>query len=132
MIRFLLVFLFASCFAGATPPTTTVKFTQLAPINLTAAGTAQAISATDVLATCIYINALAANTGVIYVGDSAVTSANGLVLQKGDSIEICAEDYARGQKVNLKNIYFDGGTTNDDIKVSYTSGAVLHYTSKAL
>lgn len=110
-MKFLLFFLFSVSAQAA-------NLSQLAPINLTASGTRQALSGTSQKVTTVVINALAANTGVIYVGDVAVTAANGFPLQKGDTIVLKAE---AGTYLDLSKIYFDGGTTNDDIKVSIGS-----------
>ncbi len=76
------------------------------------------------------MNALAGNTGVMYVGDSAVTSSNGLVLAKGDSVILCSEN--KLNLLNLKNFYFDGGTTNDDMKVSCSRGLDVRIVPKPL
>ncbi len=103
---------------------------QLSAINLTAAGTRQALSATKLEVTSVAIQALAANTGVIYVGDVAVAAANGYVLQKGDTLIFCAEP--GGKKIDLARVYFDGGTTNDDIKVTYATDGCLNHVAKPL
>lgn len=108
--------------------TKSATISQIAPINLTSAGTAQVLSATDVYCSSVVIYALAANTGVIYIGSSAVTAANGLVLNKGDYLTLSGPD--KLIQLNLKNIYFDGGTTNDDIKVSCVQYANAVVTTK--
>ncbi len=77
------------------------SLSQIAAINLTSAGTRQAISSTDVFCRCAVINALAANTGVVYLGDVAVTAANGLVLAKGDTAILCADSAQGTLRVKL-------------------------------
>lgn len=104
------------------------RITQVAAINLTSSGTRQALSASNVYVTSVVINALAANTGTIYVGDVGVTAANGLVLAKGDSVILTAKT----GYLNLKYIYFDGSTTNDDIKISYAVDAEINVVPKPL
>lgn len=126
LLAFALMVHGCSCYAAPTDATVS----QLSAINLTAAGTRQALSATTLYVTCVAVQAVNANTGVIYVGDVAVAAANGYVLQKGDTIVLCGTTPDR--KLNLANIYFDGGTTNDDIKVTYTSNATIAHFVKAL
>ena len=121
----ILTFLSLPAFAAKT-----AKLTQTAPVNLTSAGTAQRVSSSALNCQCLVINALAANTGVIYVGDSSVSATNGFPLQKGDTISICASD--RMVPVNAYNYYFDGGTTNDDIKVSCSQFADVKIIPKPL
>jgi len=92
----------------------------LAELNLTSAGTAQALSATSILAQVVYINAKTTNAGNIYIGDSNVASNRYLVLlDAGESVSIEASEFGTSGDLDLSEIYFDGGTTNDDIYVGY-------------
>lgn len=102
--------------------------TQIAPINLTSAGTRQALSATDVYCRSVAIKAFVANTGVIYIGDVAVTSTNGFPLPKGDTFIMTSSNDLI--PINLKNIYFDGGTTNDDINITCATFAEINIIPK--
>ncbi len=97
-------------------------------VNLTAAGTAQAISAgetpTSIEVTKVRITAPAANTGSIYIGDSSVSSTNSFAELLGaggkDAVVIIdAKEFSGDAVINLDSIFFDGGTSNDDIFVGY-------------
>lgn len=88
---------------------------QLAPINLDSAGTRQRLSSSAVLAETVLVSAESTNAGNIFVGDVSVASNNGIKLAAGQSVELTADnDY-----MDLREIYFDGSVTNDDIRVSY-------------
>lgn len=127
-MRFLFAFLilFSIETMAAVPKTAIIS--QLAPINLTSAGTRQALSATDAYCQSVAIKAFAANTGVIYIGDVAVTTTNGFPVPKGDTFILNAQDNLT--PINLKNIYFDGGTTNDDINVTCATYAQINIVPK--
>lgn len=90
-------------------------FKQLSPINLTSAGTPQRISSSQVLAEAALITAVSTNSGSIYIGDSNVAANNAIVLTAGQSVEISSS----GDYFDLRDIYIDGSSTNDDVKVSY-------------
>jgi hypothetical protein len=97
------------------------KLTTLAQINLTSAGTRQAISATPLLSPCVIVSAAHANSGNIYVGDAsvsatryaAVLAAKSSYTFTGPDINGCTRD------IDLSTIYIDGATTNDDVQVAY-------------
>ena len=102
---------------------------QLTAINLTAGGTPQVLSATDLMVDTLVLHAPAANSGAISIGGPGMTIANAaIILQKGDTVTLHAE---KGNKLNLKEIYFDG-TTNDDIRVGYSSGLKIDFKAAAL
>lgn len=92
----------------------------LAQINLTSAGTAQQISTSSLICQTVVINAAEANTGPIYVGDSNVASNRYMYkLSPGESCTITGDNLVGAQDLDLSEIYFDGGTTDDDIQVGY-------------
>ena len=94
---------------------------QLASLNLASAGTAQALSAGSVIAQTVILNAKTGNTGLIYVGDSDVSATNAAFsLAAGESIIVPMSEMSGGNTdTDLKDWYFDGGTTNDDLLVGY-------------
>lgn len=94
---------------------------QLSAQNLTSAGTAQPLSTTSILCQSILIVAKSTNAGNVYVGDSGVTSLNAFPIAAGESyrIEAPAAPGGGADTMDLKDIYWDGGTTNDDIFVMY-------------
>ena len=61
--------------------------------DVTTAGTRVQLSAQACKA--VSIAAKAANTGDIYLGDSGVTSANGRILEPGDTIDLSIDDLSR-------------------------------------
>jgi hypothetical protein len=90
-------------------------------INLTAAGTAQALSASELLVESFTVQGKVGNTGNIFVGDSGVSSTDfAIELDAGEKHTFKASEYAKGDaQIDLATVYFDGGTTDDDIVVSY-------------
>ena len=80
-----------------------------------AAGTAQALSTTSLEVVKAVVKAQADNTGNIFVGDSSVSSATGLVLDAGQEVVL---DPARGY-IDLSQVYIDAGTTDDGVEVLY-------------
>ena len=60
----------------------------------------------------IKISARKGNSGVIYVGDSSVSSTLGYELSANDSIEINFQD--AGGTVTLNTIYVDASANNQD------------------
>lgn len=92
---------------------------QTGEINLVSAGTRQSLSASDVFCDCVVLRAKTANTGILYIGGVDVTAATGLILEQGD---VAILNAIEGKKINLKDLYLDGGTTNDDLYVSYGAG----------
>jgi hypothetical protein len=97
-----------------------VKLFTLADITVTTAATRVQVSSTatpvmDVIFTCP-----AANTGVIYVGDSSVSASRGIEVAKGTSISINqAFGRSAGLEYKLSNFYVDAATNGDKVKVSY-------------
>jgi len=71
------------------------------------AGTAEALS-TDTIEHIVYIKAMTSNTGNLYVGDSAVSSANGFPLAAGEQISLQTRD--------LSKIYLDTDTGGEGVK----------------
>lgn len=76
-------------------------------VTVTTAGTRVALTAGG--ARLIYVRALAGNTGVVYVGDVAVSAANGYELSAGEYVLIHAPDY------ELASIYVDAATNGDKV-----------------
>jgi hypothetical protein len=75
--------------------------------TVTTAGTRVALASSQAVKS-VTIKALSANTGVIYVGDSSVSSANGLQLLAGESISL---DIANLNTVNLDSSVNGEGVT---------------------
>lgn len=90
-----------------------------------AAGSELQFSTSEVLTPMIVITAPAANTGNMYVGDSTVTSANGLELPKGGAPVIIKAPVVNGhqQMFDLSKLYFDAATSGDKLRVAYLANA---------
>jgi hypothetical protein len=76
--------------------------------TVSSAGTAEALvgSSTDLLHG-VTIKALAGNSGNVYVGDSDVSSANGMELEAGDFLFLSVGD--------LADVYVDVATNGDGV-----------------
>lgn len=93
-----------------------------ANVVLASAGTAQRIQTEDNLVLSVIIQARDTNTGDIYIGDSNVNASSkiGTKLAAGKTFALNPSSVEGGlEEINLKGIFFDGGTTNDEISVSY-------------
>lgn len=86
-------------------------------ITVTTAGTRVGLSNAIDKAVKVYISAPAGNTGLIYFGDVAVSSTNGIqVIKALQPIEISAP---AGQIIALDSLYFDSATSGDKVTVTY-------------
>jgi len=95
---------------------------QLAAQNLTSAGTAQRLTTTSTICQSVLIVAKSTNAGSVYVGDVDVTASNTFPIAASASyrIEAPAGPGGAAQDMDLRDIYWDGGTTGDDIFVIYS------------
>lgn len=80
-------------------------------VNVTTAGTRVQLTATSTPILSVVIKAKTANTGTIYVGNSAVSSSNGFVLLAGDTVSIEIDD--------LSKIYLDASVNGEGITYLY-------------
>lgn len=79
---------------------------------VTTAGTQVALAATAPAVQVIVV-ANPSNTGNIYVGDSTVSSANGIILEAGDSLTIAIDDIAK--------VYIDSDVNLEGVRFAYTA-----------
>jgi hypothetical protein len=91
--------------------------------TVTAAGTAEALTSTDLRPAEVVISAESSNTGAMYVGDSTVSSSTyakqlapgeSFILTSGDSY-----DGASGWK--LTSIFVDSAVNGDGVSVGYST-----------
>lgn len=80
--------------------------------NVTTAGTAVALGVSTAIQS-ITIKAKRANTGDIYVGDSTVTSTNGLVLTRGEAVSFDMD--------NLADIFIDSSVNGEGVSFLYVA-----------
>jgi len=88
---------------GATTPSTVRN----GKTTVTTAGTRVALSGASVAVQGVVIQALASNTGIIYVGSSTVAAANGYELVGGQAIGLAIDD--------LSKVYIDASVNGDGV-----------------
>lgn len=91
----------------------------LTAVTVSSAGTRVQLTASDIVAYAVVVQANPANTGNIFVGDSTVSSSNGVILEPGDFFVIEPDISEDLDEVNLSDIYLDAATNNDGARVQY-------------
>lgn len=86
------------------------------------AGTRVALKSSPTWAAGLLLSAPAANTGVIYIGDSSVDATNGYVMAAGDSVSLRDLFGDDDGIVNLASIYVDAALDGDKVTVAYLEG----------
>jgi len=81
--------------------------------TVTTAGTEVQISNTTNRVRWIKAKALAANSGIVYIGGSDVSATNGYELSAGNTIEINFAD--SGGTIEFSTIYVDAATNGDKV-----------------
>lgn len=95
---------------------------------VTTAGTrVQLTATTTILPTSVYFEPLASNTGVIYIGDSAVSSTNYMFrltipsTTANSSIALSAPDgRMSGVGIQLSNFWIDSSVSGDSVVCTYS------------
>lgn len=75
--------------------------------TVTTAGTEVALAASQALLSGVRIKALAANTGIIYVGANPVTSTTGFALAAGEEVFV--------EVANLATVYIDSSVNGEGV-----------------
>ena len=85
------------------------------------AGTAVPLSTTQLFTTAFVIQANGNNAGLIYVGDSDVSSSNAPYRSTGATNEKEGQPVSRGviQTFDLSKIYINASSSGDGVKVEY-------------
>lgn len=98
----------------------------LGVVAVTTAGTRKQISTDSKACYAIVLQANSSNTGKIYVGDSTVTSSNGIELSAGDSLTISPQSINGGSdtEINLTDVYIDAQVSGESVRVHYLYGRV--------
>ncbi len=81
--------------------------------TVSTAGTEQQISNTTNRVLWIKAKALAANSGIAYIGVSDITATNGYELSAGNEVEISFREL--GGSVAFSSIYVDTATNGDKV-----------------
>jgi hypothetical protein len=87
--------------------------------NVTTAGTRVALSATSKKVKKLKIRALAANTGVMYLGDVTVAAANGYQLPAAAEISLVDLFSKDGDVVDLAAVYIDSAVNGEGVSLVY-------------
>lgn len=79
------------------------------------------LSSTQINAYSVIITASSTNSGIIYVGDSSVTSSNGVELKAGEALSISARMAGRSgnDDVDLSQIWIDASSSGSAVRVAY-------------
>lgn len=75
--------------------------------TVTTAGTEVALAASQAILSGVRIKALAANTGIIYVGANQVTSGTGFALAAGEEVFV--------EVANLATVYIDSSVNGEGV-----------------
>ena len=95
-----------------------LKIKTIAAVTVTVAGTEQPLSATTVMVYAVTIVSLSTNTGTQYIGDSTVTSANGIPFTAGDTMELETPQMARAtDQFDISKIYVDSSTNGAAFRI---------------
>lgn len=86
--------------------------------DVTTAGTRVRLSSSDVFASEVEVFAKSANTGIIYLGGSDVSSTVGRPLDAGESFAIAKLGDIDG-RINLKNVWIDSSVNGEGVIVTY-------------
>jgi len=81
--------------------------------TVSTAGTEQQISNTSNRVLYLKAKALAANSGIVYIGVSDITATNGYELSAGNEIELNFADV--GGSILLSTVYVDAATNGDKV-----------------
>ena len=99
---------------------------QVSTVTVTTAGTRAQASASSRYVVAVYVEALKTNSGVIYVGNSSVSSAlYTAALSAGAGFGITADSHGRvsttsvGPEIQLSSIWFDTSSSGDKVQVTY-------------
>lgn len=88
-----------------------LKLKTFPAVTVTTAGTRVPLAASAALVYAVTVQSDSDNTGMQYLGDSTVTSANGTKFSPTDTIEVEAPAGARGvDQFDISKIYVDSST----------------------
>lgn len=98
-----------------------LKLTSGAAKSVASAGTREQLTASDIIASTVIIQAKNANTGTIYVGDSTVDSTHCIELQKGEVLSLTGDHRNEGQtdELVLSDIWLDTSDSGDGVQWAY-------------
>lgn len=95
-----------------------LKLAQLEQLVL-AANTATAVTGSTMPSYSLIITAEASNSGSLYVGDSNVTTTNGIPIEPGNTLTLATPERDRYTEIDLADIYIITGTSSNKARISY-------------
>lgn len=97
-----------------------VKAHTISAVTVTSAGTRVQISSEKRPVSSILFQADPSNTGLIYVGDSTVSSSNGIALGAKDSYEVSGDERPSGlDELILSDFWVDASSNSQIVRVQY-------------
>ncbi len=94
----------------------------IATLTNTTAGTRTQVNSSVTQVTSVYFEALSTNTGVIYIGDSTVTSTKymtRLAVSAGFNLSAGGNFGGFGAEINLSTLYIDSSVSGDKVQVTF-------------
>lgn len=93
-------------------------------VDATTAGTRKRLTVANILTPWVMLQALAANSGSIHVGDSTVSATNGINLNVpnmagADLVTDHVIFDIHPDKISLRDIWIDTSNSGDDVMVTY-------------
>lgn len=95
-----------------------LKLKTLPAVTVATAGSEQPLAATRTMVYAATIVSVSTNTGIQYLGDSTVTSSNGIPFIANEAMEVEAPAGAKGvDQFNLADIYVDSTTNGAEFRI---------------
>lgn len=87
-------------------------------VTAAVANTAVPLSNTPILVSAALVQSLTANTGTQYIGDSTVTTSNGVAFSPGEDAEVDGPPTSKGhEQFDLSKIYVVATIANTEFRV---------------
>ena len=87
--------------------------------TVAAAGTAEPLSATKLMACWLIVQGKVGNSDKVYVGDSTVSAANGICLDEVLLNHVTFPEMQGGYYIDLGQVYVDAAANDDDVNFIY-------------
>lgn len=97
------------------------KSTILSPVTVATAGTRVQITSSNLGASGIVFQAGPSNTGRVYIGDSTVSSSNGVSLGPGEIFAVSSQslDGVMDAELILSDYWVDADVSGNSVRVQY-------------
>ena len=95
-----------------------LKLKTLPAVTVATAGSEQPLASARTMVYAATVVSLSTNTGTQYLGDSTVTSSNGIPFSGGDTMEIESPSGARGvDQFDLSKVYVDSSSNGAEFRI---------------